>query len=669
MALLWSLAASSRSTQFWTKVDDSLSAYKVSFYPRLYRGFDSSPIIYVFTSLWSRWLYGGETVAPLRRAEEYISRILQGPVCSTPQPFFALIHRHSSSRREIAWRLSHWTLVPISLASSLRATRLWEERHFIRTMQCQLNPPLVYGLLTKFLGISWGVRTGGNAVQFKPELIRISRGRPLCCKRALVHRPAAGKQLSIVPRACNDSQCAVSQLAVAAAGLLKEQAAKPTYELWHADGSTLLQVWRFVVKYFAGHRRTRALKLLHRICASRTGSWLLPVTEINISMPWLGDGPPRLAMHSILRRFMRTLNSHYSGVFPMFELSKLRIKLSWSSSLSLGDILSSSKRWAKRHHLDVWPCACHNFGQEWPRARSALDGPMHVCAGSSEIPWPADHAWVKTWSCGTRLRPSAQDALRMTQNALLKIAKQRRIDTVAAVHHDAAALAEELADIASHHWRLRDLCLPEVQDAGAARDAAAFLDGLWTEVRDHANHEIQAICPALALAAIHKSWEYGSWSNGAHFVYGDLHSFGFRDLPHCLEYISEFDWLPAHLQPSRLASRRRQLWNIGKSRTLPKNSDPAAAHRPLCNRTAVPTAELDSILCRAGVALLRLFDPSEHLDIDDPKQVLSSFDSFTSKLHDTLLQITDDNYDMKGCFTHIPQEEAIMPPPTLRRTH
>ena len=118
------------------------------------------------------------------------------------------------------------------------------------------------------------------------------------------------------------------------------------------------------------------------------------------------------------------------------------------------------------------------------------------------------------------------------------------------------------------------------------------------------------------------------------------------------------DWLPDYLRPSRLAGRRRSRWCLGSSRTLPKNSDPAGAHRPLCDRSGTPTAELDSILCRAGVFVLRTFDCSEHLDIDDPKCVVDCFQELSADYH-TSVRVVDADYDMKGCFTHVPQVETV----------
>lgn len=568
MALLWAILAGTRSTQLWHKIDHTFSLMDNSFYPFLHQGFEASNILYVFGSLWSRWLYGGETTQPMRRAEEYISRILCGPECSTPQPFFALIHRQSVHRRAIAWRLSHWTLVPVAAASVLRSDRLWEERHLIRTLQTQLNPPLVYALLSRVLGVDWGIARGGKDFRIPPDVIQCTSSRPFRSARlkSRLTRPCA--QIRVTPRPLKQEHSVSSQLALAAAGMLQCQPAV-TQELWRADRSGLFRVWQSIVRYFSGHRRTRALSTIRRICSSRTGLWELPLTRLNVVLPWLGSGSPRLLLHSALRRFMRTLLGVYDGAFPLFELKQLRIRLSWSSSPSLGSILATSAKWAKRQHWSEWPCVCAALGPHWPRARSP-DGTLHVCADLSEVPWPQEHAWVAQWSCKTRLRPSASDISNSMAAALLSVAAQRRLDTIPAVRSAAAALAEEVALSTCHAWRLQDLSVAGVRDAGAAQAAAEFVQHFWVEQRDHAMQSAQVVCPALALTAIHKIWEFGAWATAKHFKYGSLHTFGFRDLPDVLDAAVDMDWLPTHLQPMRLAVRRRAtLARRARSRKTP----------------------------------------------------------------------------------------------------
>ena len=158
-------------------------------------------ILYFFASLWSNWLYGGETARVDKRTIEYISRILQGPACSTPQPFFDLIHLGSSSRREIAWRLSHWSLLPVSRASATRSVRLWQEQHLVKTLQTQLNPPLVYGLKIKFLGTSFGSAPVVKAFQRFSETLRLSTKRGFQSQRNRgSHRyPRIGLQVRTTP--------------------------------------------------------------------------------------------------------------------------------------------------------------------------------------------------------------------------------------------------------------------------------------------------------------------------------------------------------------------------------------------------------------------------------------------------------------------------------------
>ena len=180
------------------------------------------------------------------------------------------------------------------------------------------------------------------------------------------------------------------------------------------------------------------------------------------------------------------------------------------------------------------------------------------------------------------------------------------------------------------------------------------------EIKDHAAHQVQIICPRLALEAIHKVWEYGTWASKDHFSYGEVHEHGFRDIDDLIDEISTVDFLPPALQPIKLAGRHRSEWDIARSRTLPKESDPGGSHRPLCNRENYPTARLDGILCRAGITCLRALDVSEHLDVDRPVEVVKSFECLQKAMSaGSGLRIVDEDHDMKGCFTHVPQKETV----------
>ena len=127
-----------------------------------------------------------------------------------------------------------------------------------------------------------------------------------------------------------------------------------------------------------------------------------------------------------------------------------------------------------------------------------------------------------------------------------------------------------------------------------------------------------------------------------------------------IDQMADIEWLPRHLLPASLAPRRRRSWDLPRARTLPKASDPACSHRPLVNRRPGPTAELDSVLCKAGIAALRILDVSEHLDIDRPVAVVEQFGTLSeTTLGPGKVRIIDKDSDMKGCFTHVPQKETI----------
>lgn len=177
-----------------------------------------------------------------------------------------------------------------------------------------------------------------------------------------------------------------------------------------------------------------------------------------------------------------------------------------------------------------------------------------------------------------------------------------------------------------HNWRLIDLFATQSSDVLHARRAALFIQDFWVEVKDHAPHQVQVVCPGLPFAAIHRVWEFGRFAWGGHFAYGSFLDFGYRNRDSLLEAITNVDTIPAELAPGRISRHKRATWDIARARrTLLKESDPSNAHRPLCNRENYLTAALDFILCRAGVAGLCALDVSEHLDVDAPSVVVAAF--------------------------------------------
>ena len=326
-----------------------------------------------------------------------------------------------------------------------------------------------------------------------------------------------------------------------------------------------------------------------------------------------------------MARFFLILNGEYNGALPMLDPRSFRAQICWTSPKSLGDLICTSPKWRKRQHRPTWPCTCSHLDASWPRGRCPVTGGLHVCAGQEEIPWPARFAWISSWSARTRIRPSVAQVRTRTASALLDLARRRGLESTAAVISAANSCANDIAHAAGRAWRVSDITRESIYDADEVQAAAEFVGGLWVAVRDHATHRFQAICPALALTAIHKVWEYDVHHPGDHFRYGSFISFGFRDLEDVLDNIAHPPGLPDELLPVSLAKRRRKEWDLGRCCTLPKNADPAGSRRPLCNRVSYPSAELDSLLCRAGVWALGQLDVSEHLDVDKPLSVADAF--------------------------------------------
>lgn len=327
-AIIWVQVSLARPSRFWQKMHDAWSQWPGTLYPHVDRGWAGHGVLYVFASLWSTWLYGGESIDPARRSAEYTSRIAQGSSCRCPQPFFALFHHGCRSLAEIAWRLSHWVLVPLVDAGFDKALRLQREQHMIRTLQMQLNPPLVYGLWQKFCGWAPWADSICTAMRHAPVTVRCRRGpsRPGRRRRRPVYSPRASVQACLhhpVP-----AHLGAARPALAAAGYLPDaEAAVAIRELWRADACTLTQVFSYLVRKSERHHRARGLQLFRKIIRSRTGRWQLPWVAIRIALPWLGAGPPKQAAVAATRSFLRALRQAYSGVSPLFDARKFKVVL------------------------------------------------------------------------------------------------------------------------------------------------------------------------------------------------------------------------------------------------------------------------------------------------------------------------------------------------------
>ena len=176
MALLWVNLARTRSTRHWAKMHAAWSSWPASFYPDVDNAWNSDSVLYLFTSVFCTAAYGGESCDPMRRAEEYVSRIAQGHQCRTPQPFFQLFWSNGASHRQILWRLSHWTVVPLAYGGPDRTDRLIRERHMIRTLQLRFNPPLVSSLLQRCESL--GSLHTSKSSMFLTFRVRVNKRRP-----------------------------------------------------------------------------------------------------------------------------------------------------------------------------------------------------------------------------------------------------------------------------------------------------------------------------------------------------------------------------------------------------------------------------------------------------------------------------------------------------------
>ena len=378
----------------------------------------------------------------------------------------------------------------------------------INTMQMQLNPPLVYHLRAKLLGVAFENVRVSKACSFGKDSLQAGPRRGFKRQR----EPGDGYlsrvhlQLRVTPRNLHPDRTAAGQLAHAAIRALPGPEGKQAMrELWCADATLLFNVVHVAQRSLSLHVRARLLHLIQKIAKSRRLKWELPLARFFFRVPWLGGGTARSVARARLRSFMNELGQEYRGIWSLFDTRSLRIGIAWTSSLSLGEACCSAKDWNARLHENAWPCVCADYGPEWPRARNLDDGTMHVCAGQEEVPWPTELQCISSWSCRTRLRPTASRIKSCMQAAFLKVASARRLDKSPKIIALVSTYAADISQAAEADWRLLDLMNPTPCDATLIETPANLLRPLWVEVRDHATHRFQAICPAMALAAIQKT--------------------------------------------------------------------------------------------------------------------------------------------------------------------
>eukprot|EP00929_Paragymnodinium_shiwhaense_P102501 TRINITY_DN65698_c0_g1_i2.p1 TRINITY_DN65698_c0_g1~~TRINITY_DN65698_c0_g1_i2.p1 ORF type:complete len:698 (+),score=17.04 TRINITY_DN65698_c0_g1_i2:186-2279(+) len=383
------------------------------------------------------------------------------------------------------------------------------------------------------------------------------------------------------------------------------------------------------------------------------------VVWLRTSMPWMGPYLSKRFILDSLRGFLKEAAKSFKGPFPLFDAAMSKIRVNWTSGISLGNVLRTAGSWNEHVAEKAWTCTCSTLPAGWPRVRYDAGSPPHVCARQSEIPWPEQYNGIAYTSSKTKLSPSSEWLAARMEDQYLSIVKRHGLSDNVEVKHLAQLYARATAQRVLCHWRVQHLCSHQVRHLRDGQDAATVISKLWVEITDHATHEVSAICPALALQAIHKTWEFGPLHKEVHFQYGPPEWFGFRDVDELLEHIGHVDCLPAELQPSRLFPRR--YWQLPTSRSLPKASDPANSnsHRPVCNRSRTPTCRLDTIMCAAGLALLKQLDVSGHLDIDDPADVPRLYNELAGLFVGEDVVVGNIDADMKGCFTNVPRAESV----------
>ena len=274
-----------------------------------------------------------------------------------------------------------------------------------KTLQTQLNPPLVYALKLRFLGVLCDGVAVNRSARHKPTTLRLVHRRFLR-QRTTSRGHSIGIQVSTLPRNLKDSIAPYARLALAAAGTLKgSQLRAARYELWRASASSVLGTLNVIHRSLAYRARRRALEYLQRVLQSRSGNWRLPCRLIRVSLPWLGHGQAVGASRAAVAKFFLTAKEAYSGALPLLDPRSFRAQLCWTSSPSLGSLMRTSQRWRVKQHHATWPCTCAHRDASWPRVRCPVTGMLHVCAGQEEIPWPTELTWIARWSARTRVRP------------------------------------------------------------------------------------------------------------------------------------------------------------------------------------------------------------------------------------------------------------------------
>ena len=238
----------------------------------------------------------------------------------------------------------------------------------IRTLQMQLNPPLVYALKQKFFGISFDSIRVTRANACLRESLRLGSKRGFRSQRThgSLRTSRIATQINSTPRNLQPPRSTASRLSLASAHLLKGiERRDAIIELWHADTRMLLNVIHIAQRSLTPDPRRRALGLVAKVLKSRRVQWQLPLTRVLLRLPWLGTLTATPIARQCIRRYMQVLGGAYSGALPLFDPRSFIIRLVWVSPPSLGDIVSTAKRWVRKLDEDSWPCMCSHFDNTW----------------------------------------------------------------------------------------------------------------------------------------------------------------------------------------------------------------------------------------------------------------------------------------------------------------
>jgi hypothetical protein len=603
-----------------------------------------SSVVYVCLPMFPQFskfgplIYVGETDNFSRRLVEHMSRLL-APAGSVQQPFFQFVRGDCSRPDLLQLSVCEWLFFPVASAPFDAGLRKSLERQWIRGAGV-LNPPRVHDLLRMRAGMrqpSQGLRLFDSA-------------RAVCRIRGGAASKAAVRPVCLKVKASRSVwKDGLRMTASALAGHRFPGCGSASLAAWRLARGPWVYVVLRVTNHEDGWRRRRGLHMLRRVASIRK-DLPSPIALINCALPWVGSNAAKALVLGAVRCLISSWRQ--SGHWlPILRHARLRIQ--WSSTSTLGDLLCNGGSLASDLVLPARVCMCQQLlrvDASWPTV--CVDGVVHIAASQGRVPWPSHLRKFASLPANLSLPPKRSQVVSQLRTFLRSFRDRCKL------HDETLRVECVVADVGASLVQCLDKsCISSLVTWAEVALAREFLEPFFVQVFDHNLSRFGLFCPALVHGQACKALDFGPAESGTDFVWVPG---GCEQEARVLGAMASVEGVPSHLQPSQLSACPKRSWSIGCPVLLPKWKAPGVKWRLVVNKHNAPPTGLHSAVSKAIDVALDGMPREAWSDFASALgflELAAEFNCRAGSMFDDPCVWTE-AADMVDCFHHLPCAEA-----------